>query len=131
VHANLLADVKAKDLAARLARCLEDTAAVQIALGGTMSGEHGDGRLRTPFLERQFGAVYLEACRRVKQAMDPLGILNPGVKVGETAPSPAIAAELLKVGAQAPPLDPLVARALREIERTAGYGVSRLELLGT
>jgi hypothetical protein len=126
VHANLLADVKAKDLASRLARCLDETTAVQLALGGTMSGEHGDGRLRAPFLERQFGAAYVEGCRRVKAAMDPHGILNPGVKL---AAGPAITGDTLKVGADAPELDAAVAAALREIERTAGYGLSRLELL--
>jgi hypothetical protein len=51
-----------------------------LSLGGALSGEHGDGRLRTPFLARAFG----EACgafREVKELFDPRGVLNPGIKV--------------------------------------------------
>src|SRR6185436_16948356 len=73
VHANVLADVRDNDLAPRLERCLRETSALQIELGGTTSGEHGDGRLRAPFLEAQYGATYVEACRRVKAAFDPKG----------------------------------------------------------
>jgi FAD/FMN-containing dehydrogenase len=128
VHANLLADARAADLAGRLERCLEEASELQIALGGTPAGEHGDGRLRAGYLERRLGATYVEACRRVKQAFDPAGILNPGVKL-PGAGGPTITAELLKVGAGAPAVPDKVARVLREIERTVAYGVSRLELL--
>ncbi|MFV2067060.1 MAG: anaerobic glycerol-3-phosphate dehydrogenase subunit C, partial [Pirellulales bacterium] len=46
-------------------------------VGGTISGEHGDGLSRTPFLQRQFGPL-VEVFRRVKEIFDPAGILNPG-----------------------------------------------------
>ncbi len=128
VHANLLADVQAADLAVRLERCLTEASELQIALGGTPAGEHGDGRLRAGWLEPRCGATYVEACRRVKQAFDPAGILNPGVKLPGRS-GPTITAELLKVGAGAPAVPDKVAQALREIERTAAYGVSRLDLL--
>ena len=128
VHANLLADVRAADLAARLERCLGETSELQIALGGTTAGEHGDGRLRAGWLEPRCGATYVAACRRVKHAFDPGGILNPGVKLPDPG-GPTITAERLKVGAGAPAVPEKVAQALREIERTAAYGVSRLDLL--
>jgi FAD/FMN-containing dehydrogenase len=49
------------------------------ALGGTMAGEHGDGRLRAPLIETIFGAEIVDCFRVVKRAFDPAGILNPGV----------------------------------------------------
>lgn len=48
------------------------------ACGGIMSGEHGDGRVRGPLLERFFGAELMAAFRRVKALFDPNGIFNPG-----------------------------------------------------
>ena len=46
--------------------------------GGIMSGEHGDGRIRAPLLERYFGAELMQAFREIKRIFDPAGILNPG-----------------------------------------------------
>ncbi len=46
-------------------------------LGGTVSGEHGDGLSRTPFLSRQYGPL-MNVFRELKRMFDPLGILNPG-----------------------------------------------------
>ena len=51
-----------------------------LSLGGALSGEHGDGRLRTPLLRKAFGEV-AEIFREVKNLFDPEGILNPGIKV--------------------------------------------------
>jgi glycolate oxidase len=49
-----------------------------IALGGTVTGEHGIGAARRPFLEEQQGADAVAVMRSIKAALDPLGILNPG-----------------------------------------------------
>ena len=51
-------------------------------VGGTISGEHGDGLSRTPFVRQQFGELY-DVFREVKQIFDPLGFLNPGKIVGD------------------------------------------------
>lgn len=126
VHANLLVDTSAADLAPRLDKCLRDASALQLALGGTVSGEHGDGRLRAPFLERLFGGTYMDACRRVKQAWDPRGILNPGVKL--VAGGWSLVADQLKVGAGAPLLPPGIPELLRDIERDARWDEDRLAL---
>jgi FAD/FMN-containing dehydrogenase/Fe-S oxidoreductase len=47
--------------------------------GGAWSGEHGDGRVRSPFLERYFGDQVYQAMRDVKKLFDPAGLMNPGV----------------------------------------------------
>ncbi|MEQ8844961.1 MAG: FAD-linked oxidase C-terminal domain-containing protein [Phycisphaerales bacterium] len=51
-------------------------------LGGVMSGEHGDGRVRGPLLERFYGPELMRAFAEVKAAFDPKGLLNPGNIVG-------------------------------------------------
>ena len=126
LHANLLADVAVPDFAARLESCLDAVTGVQLSLGGTPSGEHGDGRLRAPYLARTFGDDYADLCRRTKQAWDPGGVLNPGVKI--PAEGERLDARLLKVGAAAPPIPGAVASRLREIERSAGWGTFKLDL---
>jgi len=49
-----------------------------ITLGGTITGEHGVGRLKRPWLEGQIGPDALALSERIKTALDPLNILNPG-----------------------------------------------------
>jgi FAD/FMN-containing dehydrogenase/Fe-S oxidoreductase len=46
--------------------------------GGAISSEHGDGRARSPYLERVYGPTILEAFRELKRAFDPKNLLNPG-----------------------------------------------------
>src|SRR2546423_1854507 len=49
-----------------------------LEFGGTISSEHGDGRARSPFLERMYGPTLMQAFRRLKQAFDPENRMNPG-----------------------------------------------------
>jgi glycolate oxidase len=49
-----------------------------LALGGTITGEHGVGLLKKDWLARELGPVGLEVQRGVKAVFDPLGLLNPG-----------------------------------------------------
>ncbi|MFD5226191.1 FAD-binding oxidoreductase [Microbacterium sp. NPDC058342] len=56
--------------------------ALAIELGGTITGEHGVGRLKQPWLADYLGDDVLELNQRIKQALDPQGILNPGAVFG-------------------------------------------------
>ena len=62
-----------------------DIAELVLEFGGALSGEHGDGLVRGPFMERMFGRELYEAFRTVKQTFDPTGLFNPG-KIVDTPP---------------------------------------------
>ncbi len=65
----------------RLAGFMAAAADLVVAHGGTLSGEHGDGRARGALLDRQFSPAMLDAFRAWKTAWDPAGLLNPGIIV--------------------------------------------------
>lgn len=126
IHVNLLPEVGQNGWEATIASLLDEVTDTIIRLGGTPSGEHGDGRLRAHSLARVYGNEIVELFRRVKHSFDPLGIFNPGIIL----PSGEPPISRLKVGANALPLPPDLERSLRDIERTGGYGRCRLELAG-
>ncbi len=59
-----------------------DIADLVLEFGGALSGEHGDGLIRSPFMEKMFGPVLYGAFQQVKRTFDPDGIFNPGKIVG-------------------------------------------------
>lgn len=124
VHVNLLPDVTRPGWESQVASLLEEVTAAVVRLGGTPSGEHGDGRLRSELLVQVYGQEIVELFRRVKEAFDPIGILAPGVIL----PSGQPPISRLKVGSQAAALPDDIAVALRKIEREAGYGRFRMKL---
>jgi FAD/FMN-containing dehydrogenase len=65
-------------------RILDEYYNLVISLGGSTSAEHGDGRIRAPYLEKLYGPEIYALFQRVKQIFDPYGTLNPGVKVNVT-----------------------------------------------
>jgi hypothetical protein len=81
VHVNPLVDVRRDGWRERVAGILGDVVDLTAQLGGSLSGEHGDGWLRTALLDRTEDARVLELARRVKHAFDPAGLFNPGIKV--------------------------------------------------
>ena len=76
IHVNVMYDAATQAERARTAK--ERVLEAVLALGGTMSGEHGIGMLKRPYIERQVGASELELMRRVKAVFDPTNIMNPG-----------------------------------------------------
>jgi len=81
VHVNPLIDVNRRDWRERVRRILDRTVTLVAQLGGTLTGEHGDGRIRGVFHDRIWGPELSDAFRTVKASLDPSGILNPGVVV--------------------------------------------------
>ena len=124
IHVNLLVDTTQAGWEARVTTVLQEVSAGTVALGGTLSGEHGDGRLRADALESVFGPELMALFRDIKVAFDPAGILNPGIKL----PGGGAPIARLKVGAAAAAIPDDIALALRDIERTGGYARARLEL---
>lgn len=55
-----------------------------MGLGGSTSGEHNDGRLRAPYLEKLYGPEVYELFKKTKHIFDPYEMLNPGVKINVT-----------------------------------------------
>ena len=72
------------DWRATIDALLRDLYAAVRSLGGTISGEHGIGRKRTRYLPLVLGAQERAAMRAVKHALDPNGILNPGVALDDS-----------------------------------------------
>lgn len=52
-----------------------------LSLGGSISGEHGEGRLRAPYIQQQVGPELYALFQKVKLIFDPYGTMNPGVKI--------------------------------------------------
>jgi FAD/FMN-containing dehydrogenase len=125
VHVNAQPDVTATGWRDRVRALFDDVTALLARLGGTPSGEHGDGRLRAGVLHRFVGADGLAAFRAVKDALDPVAIFNPGVII--PAPDWDPLADL-KVGADAAPIPHDIAARLRAVERSAGWAVPKTEL---
>lgn len=55
-----------------------EVADLVLEFGGALSGEHGDGLVRSPFLRKMFGDTLYEAFREIKRTFDPEGVFNPG-----------------------------------------------------
>ena len=78
LHPNILFDRRDPEQWAKIEPMVGEIFGVALELGGTLSGEHGIGTLKRPYIEEALGPVSLEVQRRIKQALDPLNIMNPG-----------------------------------------------------
>ncbi|MEU9222854.1 FAD-linked oxidase C-terminal domain-containing protein [Streptomyces massasporeus] len=77
-HPTVCFDPADPDESRRARESFDEIMALGLELGGTITGEHGVGVLKKEWLAREIGPVGMEMQRAVKQAFDPLNILNPG-----------------------------------------------------
>jgi glycolate oxidase len=78
LHPNILFDKRDEEEWKRVETAVGDLFRAAVEVGGTLSGEHGVGLLKRPYLEMALGATSVEMQKRIKQAWDPNNILNPG-----------------------------------------------------
>ncbi len=125
-HVNALIDVRRSDWRERARALVDDVTGLVALLGGTLAAEHGDGRLRTPLMFRVWDVRAMALFARVKQAFDPLNILNPGVKVpaGDEDPLASV-----KYDPSRPPLPADARAALDHVVRERAWASFRLGLL--
>ena len=78
IHVNFVIDRDDADAIARARQCVSETFHLSVALGGTISGEHGIGYVKAQYLDYAIDRPTLEVMKGIKKVFDPNGILNPG-----------------------------------------------------
>ncbi|MBT5829099.1 MAG: FAD-binding oxidoreductase, partial [Candidatus Latescibacteria bacterium] len=78
LHIRPMVNLKNSDDIQKMRAIAEDVRDLVMKYGGAVSGEHGDGLVRSCWNEQFFGPVLYQAFREVKQAFDPTGMMNPG-----------------------------------------------------
>jgi glycolate oxidase len=78
VHPSVLCDMSNPDHADKVHHAIAEIFTEALAVGGTLSGEHGIGITKKPYLIKALGEAGVNAHKAIKQALDPKGILNPG-----------------------------------------------------
>ncbi|RBY97360.1 FAD-binding oxidoreductase [Blastococcus sp. TF02-8] len=78
MHPTVCFDQSDADQRERAYAAFDDILELGLALGGTITGEHGVGTIKLDWLEREIGPVSLDVHRSIKAALDPAGLLNPG-----------------------------------------------------
>jgi len=126
IHVNPLVDVGDPRWRERVENILAEVTELVAQLGGTMSGEHGDGRIRAPLMQRTWSAAAMQLFAAVKHAFDPFGILNPGAKIAARGQQ---SIDAVKYDPKLTPLPDAARRALDAVERDRAYSRLRLDLL--
>ena len=78
LHPNILFDKRDPEQWKKVEQMAAEEFALALELGGTLSGEHGVGALKRPYMEQALGSGSIEIQKRIKAALDPVNILNPG-----------------------------------------------------
>jgi len=78
LHVRPVVNLKTEEGVRKFQAIAEEVADLVLKYGGALSGEHGDGLVRSPFQEKMYGPVLYQAFRELKQAFDPDNLLNPG-----------------------------------------------------
>ena len=77
IHVNFLVDPRDEQQAKRIRQAIEETFDLVVSLQGSISGEHGIGTTKMPYLSKEIGPVVLDCMRSIKDLLDPAQILNP------------------------------------------------------
>ncbi len=83
LHPTILTDRRNQEEWRRVERAIDDIFEKALELGGTLSGEHGIGLAKSRYLEKETSSGTIHYSRRIKAALDPNNILNPGKIIGE------------------------------------------------
>lgn len=78
IHFHIMLDKKVRQDVLKAEKTISELFDYTLALGGTLSGEHGVGTAKAPFFGREIGPVEIALMKKIKQAFDPKGLLNPG-----------------------------------------------------
>ena len=78
LHPTCLTDIRNHDEMKRVEKAFEEIFEKAIELGGTITGEHGVGVMKAPYLEMKLGAAGIAAMKSIKDSLDPNNIMNPG-----------------------------------------------------
>ena len=126
MHANPLIDTTTPDWKRKTEDLFREVVDLTARLDGTLSGEHGDGRLRAPFLPEVWSAEAMQLFRDLKKCFDSKGTLNPGVKFA----APGRAMDPIKYDPSLPALPEKARAALDRVAAERGYDQFRLSLIG-
>jgi Fe-S oxidoreductase len=85
LHVRPVVNLKTEHGIRKFEAIANDVSDLVLEFGGALSGEHGDGLVRSPFMRKMFGPKLYEAFRTIKQTFDPHGIFNPG-KIVDSPP---------------------------------------------
>ena len=84
VHFTIFPDINNHEGIDRYARFMEELSElVAVSYEGSLKAEHGTGRNMAPFVEKEWGSEIYSFMKRIKQVMDPQGVLNPGVVIND------------------------------------------------
>ena len=78
IHVNVMIDKSNSNEFERGKKAVEDIFRLVLSLGGTISGEHGIGTAKMPYIGMELSPAAIDVMRRIKQVLDPKGVLNPG-----------------------------------------------------
>src|SRR5215813_10157623 len=116
LHIRPIINLKTKASLGQVRAIADEITDLVMEFGGAISSEHGDGRARSPYLERVYGPTILQAFRELKRAFDPKNLMNPGNIVD----SPPLT-EHLRYGPEYKTWEPA---SLLDFSKQGGYAAS-------
>jgi Fe-S oxidoreductase len=133
LHVRPVINLKSPEGVQQFASIAEEVSDLVLKYGGAISGEHGDGLVRSPFQEKMYGPELYQAFRELKQTFDPSGLFNPGKIVD----APPLTANLRYGAGYVTPTLPTTfdfsadGGVLQAVELCAGVGACRKKREGT